>query len=201
MAMVGDVVKSVVKQAFLSQITNNVFYHQIDVVGSGTLSSALDTMWYQSIIPAMKALQSVDLTYIEVEWQNIRNLTEFGILTESPLVTGDITGDVNPSWNAVKFRYNRETRITRDGYKALGGVPEAVATANTVDTVTWASEIAAIESQFERTQTPASWQIRPIIYGAPTGAPNNLPERINRVSSVTYFDLTTQLSRKPKRIS
>lgn len=195
MAEIGDVVEMRDVQTYQGVNVNNVYHYRINAIGTGTLGQRVLEIFTLRLWPRIILLQHESLSHDAVVWVNLNNLTEFGTEVPAPAVTGSLQQEANVSFNAIKIRLNRETRLTRNGFKRIGGLDEAVTTGNTINPA-FAADAALMGTEMGVNQTIGGWIFQPVIYGRETGPPNNLPIRVNNVVAGITVGVTSQSSRK-----
>lgn len=130
----GDLIQLVDRQSFLDQTVLNVYYYRYIVVApaSNAIYPAMVDEWLENVMPAILDIQHPNLNHNLIEVRNLSNgidiyqrpIDEDGTAT-SP---GD---DTLPSYASVGFQLNRESLVTRNGYKRFAGIPEDHTNGNT----------------------------------------------------------------------
>lgn len=132
-ALLGDLLQFTVFQTLAGQQCLNVYYYRVTSLTGFTndgYEPLLGEFITQVILPTQD-FQSVHVQYDSVEVRNLSNGVDFFNVSYAPgFATGDITGDVLPSYVTYTFRLVRETLATRNGYKRIAGVPESAGSAN-----------------------------------------------------------------------
>lgn len=77
----------------------------------------------EDIMPAIKLVQNTDVAYTSIRAINITGTLADEVITPSE-AAGVVTGATVASFVAASFRYNRETKDTRNGAKRLAGMVE-----------------------------------------------------------------------------
>jgi len=186
------------RQANLVDDILNIFHYLTltDVDNAPELTNFIN-QWILDVQPAILAFQTDQIVYLDLHAEVIGGLAFADISQGS--VDGDISGDPGDPYSAYEFIYHRATRSTRNGFKRFAGVDE-----NSVDqggnvSGTVAGALTAAEPVLSSDVTTTGAVYTPVIYGAPTGPPNNLPERVNAITSVAFHRVSSQNSRKPWR--
>ncbi len=199
--VVGNVLKLTDCQTLFGQSLCNVFYYLVSVwTGNADIDDVL-TDWIAGVLPTIIPIQHGDLTHIEVAAENVSTGLEFG--SQAIAVSGGIVAAPSlPSYVAASFRLERTTRLTRPGFKRLGGVPENLVDDNDYD-VGLAAVIAAANVMGAvvnmTTPAPGDGQLTPVIVGRNTDGSLDLT-RVAPVTSVSpILNISTQVSRKPGR--
>lgn len=124
MALASDqIVRLTVKQALAGEeIVNVYFYQSQELVGA----VSYEDVWADLkpiLVDAVTPNQHVALQYTSVLMENMTNGID---LVEIPLTdTGELdTGEFLPTLNAFAIRFNRTSRVTRNGYKRYAGATE-----------------------------------------------------------------------------
>jgi hypothetical protein len=194
MANVGDVIQLRDFQTYLGVEFENVYYYQVDVLGSGSVGAALATAFNSVVRPPLLQFQSEACDHVGLGYTNLMNLNEFGTVTTVPTPSGVVTGQGQASFYALTFKLFRTDRSVRNGYKRIGGIPETVVTGNSVDAA-FTADVDAFAETLDNDLSSNGYTFVPVIYGAPTGPPNNLPERIVPVIDAVFLKVSTQRSR------
>ena len=194
MASIGDVVQLRVQQNFLGVDWENVYYYRVQSVGSGGAGYALAGVWHSTCAPLMLAFQSELNTIQRYEFVNLADPEDFGTRVFTPTPQGDVSGEAQASFYAITIKLFRDSRIVRNGYKRIGGIPESQVNGNSVAAGSVATVDAFAES-LDNNLSDSGWVFQPVIYGRPTGEPNFLPERIVPVVDAQLLKVSTQRSR------
>lgn len=112
------------QQAYRSQTVLNVYGYEV-VDGSTPSAEALCTLFTNVVIDAMTPVQTDDFQHVGIEAFNTTDPSDFFALTYDTAIGGEVSGDGMPPFVAFSFIINRATRLTRNGWKRIGGVPEA----------------------------------------------------------------------------
>lgn len=106
-------------------------YHYLHTAGTGD-ASTLGPSFVGDVFPSLVAVQGTNVVHDRLEVINLDDPEDF---TTIPLTSGNqgtVDGDKFPFSACWTFRYNRASRLTRSGRKAIAGVAEAdVAGSNT----------------------------------------------------------------------
>jgi len=111
-------------QELFGQDVLNVYYYK-QVLGSGGTAADLKAAYQGYMYPVLQAVQSVGLAHVAIAVRNLDDPTDFVIELVFPQVLGTVTGDSMPPFVAWAFRMNRTQLNVRNGWKRIGGVPEA----------------------------------------------------------------------------
>lgn len=180
------------KYTYLNQEMMNVyFYYQLNgSSGAGQLAG----VWADQILMAVLNTQVETCIHHTLEVINVDDLNDFYVLPLTGTVEGSQTGEGLPAYNAWGFTLNRASRLTRSGFKRIGGVaennqgngiPNAPALANL-------DALAALLS-VDLVQGGDEWTLAIPVIGPP---PGNDPPATGFISTVTFTRMTTQNSRK-----
>lgn len=110
---------------FAGQQVLNVTHYRVLALSAGvtTLSGFAQPLGVD-FSDAFTPYQSSALTYIRSELLEV-NGVDIDTFAYAPGVTGLVSGDYLPVYNAYGIRLNRTNRLTRNGQKRIAGVPEA----------------------------------------------------------------------------
>jgi hypothetical protein len=186
------------RQANIVEDIYNIFYY-FTAANPGTNVEIEEFIqeWIDNVQPAILAFQSDQIVYLDIYAEVVGGLF-FSSITQGS-VDGVISCDANAPYLAYEFIYRRNTRATRNGFKRFAGVCEDAIDQGGNVTGAVATALTAAETVLDDVLNPPMGACNPIIYGPPTGPPNNLPERTNGVAEVAFHRVTTQNSRKPWR--
>jgi hypothetical protein len=130
----GDLIQVVDNQSYLGQQVLNVYYYRITSV-TPLLDPYMGAMseWFDAnVVAAVRELQVNTLLHVSREWRNLSNGTD--LFTETTVIPGDqATSDATstPSYVSAGFMLQRESLLTRNGYKRFAGIPEGSISGNT----------------------------------------------------------------------
>lgn len=148
-ASLGDFLRTTVTAELFGQNILNIFYWRVtSITGlTGDYLSAINDELELNLITPMSDIQSSDLQYREILTQNVTNGIDFAVKTyTADELAGTHPTASLPSFVTLTFRLQRESLVTRNGYKRLSGIPENLVTGN--DYVGSTVEIDAIEAAF-----------------------------------------------------
>jgi hypothetical protein len=157
----------------------------------------------QFYIPVAKAMQSLQLHYVDVVAMNLRDRFKVATVDASTHV-GQMGGEYLPHFMAYSFITQRESNDVRHGYKRLAGVSEE-AIVNGQPTALFRSLLTDMENELKGTWGGTfEWHIIKRIKYTPTGKtiprwrlPQNDSELVSyKVLSAPYHGITTQNTRK-----
>lgn len=98
-------------------------YHYERSSGGGNAQDLIDS-FKQDVLPAVVAIQSADVTHIQLVANNFDNFADFAIETLLSANVGGEGTDSLPTFCGWTFRYVRSTRGNHNGRKTLVGVAE-----------------------------------------------------------------------------
>ncbi len=171
--------KVTLKQTFAGQIIFNTFFYE-ETLGRDDEQDVCATAFDDDMIPAIRLIQSVNLTYDEIMVDNVTgNLAAVAI---APLLTaGLVVGDNMNSFTAAGFRLVRTTKDTRNGSKRIAGMVEQALVGNgftasfLADLQTFAPSLAANISDIgaifkpviarENVVIPVTWTVNEVAAG------------------------------------
>lgn len=133
-ANLGDLIQVVDNQLYLAQQVLNVYYYRITSI-TPLADPYLPTLsdWFEdNVIPAVCDIQADALIHVSREWRNLTNGTDLYTVTEAvPGSQATPTASLTPSYVSAGFMLQRESLVTRNGYKRFAGIPEHQITGNT----------------------------------------------------------------------
>lgn len=182
------------------QVLNVYHYKQVSEPTSGTSILALGDAFYTFVQLPMFSVQTEFLQHVGLRIINLDNPDEFALVTEGE--TGTVPGETLPPFCSWAFRYNRSSRLVRNGQKRIGGVPEGF-NDNGVATGTALTLLPLLAigmgALITDTVTTASFTPR-IVHKATDAGPGGDPPATVRadyaVASVEYTRISTQNTRK-----
>ena len=198
MVQIGDVIQIRDCQTLLNKELCNIFYYLVAAWTGNATPEDILTVFESSIVPAMADVQGVELVHTDLRMDNISNGLDFADLAIN--VPGTRVGaPVLPTYVAASFRLNRGSKITRPGFKRIGGIQEDQVSNNNFANVDPAAvAFAAILSVdvVINIPNPASGTLRPVIVGRNVDGTFDL-QRLNVVTSASaLLNISTQVSRK-----
>ena len=107
------------KQTYLGQQIRNVYWYD-DSPQPGDAADLADT-FNTNVIPSIRDVQNDALTHIELEVNNVDDLTDFTIFDLGG-IAGTVTGTGAPPFIATQIKLVRATRAVRNGFKRYAGV-------------------------------------------------------------------------------
>ena len=199
--IVGDIIRVTVKGLLLAQEIRNVYFYIVDEIESGvTILDFLEDLASQ-VIDLSLDLSVADMAYSSIVGENLTDeigFDEFPYVKTGADPTG---GTAMPSFNAVGFRMNVGTRITRPGAKRIAGTGEGRVTDNTyVPLGTAAQNFADAIAEPALVVTPGllTATLLPVIIGRTILGALDL-SKVNPVTSGQFSTLmTSQNSRKAR---
>ena len=120
-------------QSFQGQECLNVYtYECIDGTG-GAVNLASD--FATELLPTINQIQSSNVGNVDLDVANMGSSTDFDlyVLTGG----GALVAESMPAFNAVSYTFKSNDRAVRHGGKRYVGIPESVATVNTIDGATY----------------------------------------------------------------
>ena len=175
--------KVTLHQEFSAQAVQNVFFYE-HTLASDDEQEECATAFDEDLLPALKLIQSVDISYVTIRAANVTGtLADF--IKEPATLTGVLTGSALNSFTAASIRLNRTTKETRNGQKRFAGMTEENAFGQNwtasysalLDTfaIVLASQISTVGAIFnpviarQDPITPANWTVNPIAGASASG--------------------------------
>ena len=120
MPSVGNYIEVIVYQQQLNQQIINVHQYEItNIAGAGDLNT-LVANYFNDVLAPLAALQSDTLEYIQLDCNNLSVPTEFAQLPISEF--GTDMSEAMPTYTAASCKIFRPTKLTRNGYRRIGGL-------------------------------------------------------------------------------
>ena len=192
---VGDILRFTACQNLFGETACNVFYYVVAAwTGNLSYSDALDE-FLTAVGAKQAAMQSTAVTWEQIKVENVTNGVDFDIKT-SGLPSGGTTGDSLPSYVAAGFRLDRETGVTRNGFKRVAGIIEAQVLGNVFTGASDGDTVAYANALNDSLILDVNDELVPVIVGRNANGTLDLT-RINNITTVTIKpNITTQNSRK-----
>lgn len=121
----GDLIQCIDYQEYLGQQLLNVYYYRfipLTAIMDGGLSLFNDA-WEAAVLDKVRAIQLTVVQHTSREWKNLSNGVD--LFVDGTVVNGLRSGDANayePSFVSAGFILRRESLVTRNGYKRIGGL-------------------------------------------------------------------------------
>lgn len=199
-ANVGDLLQVIDNQSYLGQQVLNVYYYRVAPV-TGIADPYLDnlnTLWEDSVLDAVRSIQTDYILHVSREWRNLTNGTD--LFVDSTVLPGSIPvaeALTTPSFTSAGFLLQRESLVTRNGYKRFAGLSEENIRGNTI--IGLDTQIADIENQLAADLVAGLITLaEPIIVKRPITVPTGVYE-FARIGSAQFRGLGTQNTRKAGR--
>lgn len=126
-AVLGDVLRLTDRQTLLGQQVLNVYFFRVTSI-TGLASNYLEVFctWFdEHVVDPVTATQHQELAHVELYAENISNGVDIFTFTDGYPKDGLIgAGEVMPPFVSWGIQLIRESRVTRNGYKRIGGVSE-----------------------------------------------------------------------------
>lgn len=201
----SDIIRFTVNQSLGDSIFRNVDYRRYDDIGLAgntyaEIALAYVNQWKAKVLDLS---QSVTLILNDVVLDNVTNGLDF---FNQPVVSaGILAGELLPNFVAIPIKQNRETKITRNGSKRVGGLVEAQSLNNQL--ILTAPQRTGLEDMFGTDvpvdAPPAANEaaLAPVIVGRTLNPVTGQYEldlgRVNNVTSASVgVFVTSQVSRK-----
>lgn len=206
MVQTGDFIQLIAEQTMTNiegPIINNWSFEVLSITAPQpfiNIATFLEAWYVENFLPPILAMQSTSLSHVLLRWNNYSNfVTDFLVQPLTTPVTGNVAIEFNNSAVAWSFELVRTTRITRNGSKRIGGVPESFV-ANNVPVAAATAAAAAVVDLLENIPpidlaAAGTMQLQLVIPKTPI-APTTLPSVFNTVSEVVFRGVGSQNSRK-----
>jgi len=196
----GDLIQVIDDQSYLGQQILNVYYYRITAI-SGLFDGYLNDLntWFEdNVMEAVRFIQNNGVSHNAREWRNLTNGVD--LFTDSTVFVGQ-NGTVAerrmPSYVSAGFMLQRESLLTRNGYKRFAGIDDGDVEGNTwtIDT----DLINAVESALAADITLGLATVaEPIILKRPIDVPVE-SYVYSSIGSASFRGLGTQNTRKAGR--
>lgn len=110
------------------EILNVYFYRDIDGLQDWELVSQ---GFVGEVLSNVKDIQHPSVTHTRLEVENLFDPTDFG--TSSPNIAGTLAGAVMAEFIAASYRFDRQRRDMRHGYKRVVGMTEELVSGTSFD--------------------------------------------------------------------
>lgn len=143
-AELGDLIQVVDNQSYLGQQVLNVYYYRVTNV-LGLADGYLEgfSNWFDdTVVEAVRNVQIDTLLHLSREWRNLTNGTD--LFTETTVISGQMSlpdSNNSPSYVSAGFMLQRESLLTRNGYKRFAGIPDTM-----IDGNTWTQPLTEVEA-------------------------------------------------------
>lgn len=193
---VGETYVLLDKQSYpgVDQIINRYYYQQIE--GTGNSAESLVDKFIDTMLPALTAIQSLQLTHTLIEVYNLDDPSDFyQSAPEGGDGVGVVTGEYLPGFMTWTFKLHRPFRSFRSGRKAISGLSEGAITNSGPAT----SILAALNTMAEAlvltlTDTATGASFAPALVKNPD---QPLPIReVGQILEATFSRISTQNTRK-----
>lgn len=123
----GDIIRIIDRQLYFAQVIYNIWHYQIDPPG-GTVTFTIEdllTSFVERIIANLLPLQVAGLVHEDVQFINMFNTAETGLVTVGMAGTNSATAtNYLPPYFTYGFLQRRENPSTRNGGKRISGVSD-----------------------------------------------------------------------------
>lgn len=194
----GDLIQLIDRQLYLEQEVLNVYYYRYILVTGATndIYPALADWFEDNVIAAVVQVQVDVLEHVNIEIKNLTNGLD--IYDRAITIPGDIaelSSAWEPSYVSINFKLVRESLVTRNGNKRIGGLGESSIQGNTYLFPTGAQ--AAIETALAADVViGAVTTFEPIIVKRPISSPPVASYQYSSIGDAQFTRLGTQNTRK-----
>jgi|SRR6266853_771027 len=182
------------RQTYKAQQVLNLYCYVCTTFVTAT-AAALELAWEGTVLTDCLPIQSNGLQHVGVDVVNLNNPGDFfsEVFTTPP--TGTVGGDQLAPFYAYTFQYVRPTRLVRNGYKRIGGVPESASTdGEHLSGAIAAAATALAAAMASPLTTPDGSAFHPAILHRP--GPGHPDPAASQVTVVGFTHFGTQNSRK-----
>lgn len=162
----GDVLEIRMTSSCLGQGVLNVWHYFVQsLVGDPPIYADFIQEFVENVILPLAEIQNEGYRWLGSTTLNLNGDPD--IWQETYSIAGQGTSQALPPFFAASFRYNRETTITRNGYKRISGMGEGSITDGswTFDPTALALVIQGMEEVITITSGGASCSFQPCILG------------------------------------
>ena len=197
----GDLLQITDKQEYLGEQMLNVYYYRYfsaPILDNSGYEPLVD-QFVSFIIGSNVYVQVPRVEHLTVEIRNLSNGVDFfeKPVNQFGIFVGDEDEDL-PSYVSLGWQLNRDSLVTRNGFKRLGGISDLVVDGN--DYVGSMTPIGAISDNF-------AYQLKiglidvaaPVIPKRPLNVPMGTDYVYSSVTSATFKGVGTQNTRKKGR--
>ncbi len=133
-ATLGDLIQCVDNQTYLGQQVLNVYYYRITALLGiedpylNLLNDSFNTL----VLTPVLDIQNDNLLHVSREWRNMTNGVD--LFTDTEVIPGENSASdaaLSPSFISAGFLMQRESLVTRNGYKRFAGLDENAISGNT----------------------------------------------------------------------
>jgi len=194
---INDTYQIIDRQSYLANMSAiNVWHYQQTVLGTGASQCVnLNNAFIAAILPTLVQTQLSTVTHLVLE---TINLTTPGDFENRPLINsvGTQPGEGMPPYVSWAFTLYRASRLSRNGYKRIVGVPEALVS-NGIAIPAAAAYLTAFAGVLASPITdPASGAVfKPVIYRKFATSTGGQPGTFDIAAGV-YGGVSTQNTRK-----
>lgn len=200
MASNGDVLRCIVSSELGGQLVQNVYHYLVDnIVGSGGtafINAALRSSWLDIVLDALKLVQTSDVTYNQIEVQNLNDVAGDEVFSMSE--SGSVGGEALPSLVSWSYQLRPETKAIRHGRKAVAAVPELNIDINEA-TPTALPDLIDLGAIFADTLVHPNGDFIPVVARIPDATPRPFIPFTVPISEGIFRGVGTQYSRKKGR--
>lgn len=190
----NDVYQVTDKQSMNGEVILNVYYFQ--QVNAASTINQLFQLFRDGYIDSVTSVQSNTLGHTGIKILNMTDGLEFLEQDFNTPIDGNKSDARMPTFVSWTFKLERETRLTRNGRKAIAGVVETD-TADNVPTVGALTELEAVADIIGAPLFDGIVpQFSPVIYREATTVPVIAPAVVNPIVGATFSNLSTQNTRK-----
>lgn len=196
----GDLIQVIDNQSYLGQQVLNVYYYRWNSAPSvdNSYLSLINDSFETRVIEPILDLQNNGLTHVSREWKNLSN--NLDIFTDGTVLTGSNASTESsrlPSYVSIGFMLQRDSLVTRNGYKRFAGLTDADVSGNTY--VGGAPSVEAVELALASSLAAGVLEVAyPIIPKRPLVPPVG-SYVYSSVQSARFRSIGTQNSRKAGR--
>ena len=191
MGQLGDLYKVIQRFTFAGvECLVRRWYMQRSTLGDAL---AVATEWDSYVASNMASILSDDVSFKEVDVENINDVADFATVSQAPL-SGAVLGDYLPTFNAFAFEFPSPSKNIRAGTMRIPGVTEDAIT-DGVATPAYAAALLTLAGRLADDLTPGTQQYSPMLY-TPGNAKTLFVPTVFDIAGCIYRRITTQNTRK-----
>lgn len=168
----GDILRIEDVQLALGQTIRNVYFYEITETTGVVEAEDILLAFSVDVLRDVCGIQSTSIEHTSLKVDNVTDELSFGEIALETLV-GEQPGAIMPTYVAFSFKLLRSSKLTRNGFKRIAGVPEDQVGGNFVEvpfrtSTEMTDVIAALQADIPFSTPEGSGSMRPVIASRPT---------------------------------